>query len=113
LSRVKGRQRLRPGVVLPAIVRYSDVEAGAGPRAPAKDPALIQKGLAMTKVRVSLGYTVNMKNYESLRVDVAVEDEVRDAESVDEGYSRVRGFVETKLMETVEEVKADLKNLEQ
>jgi hypothetical protein len=32
-----------------------------------------------TRVRVALGYTVNMGNFESLRVDIAVEDSARRA----------------------------------
>lgn len=66
----------------------------------------------MTNVRVGLGYTVNMKNYESLRVDIAVDTPLAKTESVEDGYKRVREFVENKLMETVEEVKQDLKTID-
>jgi hypothetical protein len=61
-----------------------------------------------TKVRVDLGFTRNMGNYESLRVDIGVEDFVRDGESVDAATDRVYEFVESKVIEHFEGTEKEL-----
>lgn len=63
-----------------------------------------------TRVRVSLGYTRNMGNFESLRVDIGVDDSRREGESVVDCFSRVYTFVENKLMEKVNEAEAEINN---
>lgn len=52
-----------------------------------------------TRVRVSLKYVKNLGNYESIHIDLGVEDYVRDNENVDEAMNRVYNYVEAKLLE--------------
>ena len=61
-----------------------------------------------TRVRVSLKFVRNLGNYESVHVDIGVEDYVRQAETVDAAVDRVYTFVEGKLAEKVKEIEADL-----
>jgi hypothetical protein len=61
-----------------------------------------------TRVRVSLKFVRNLGNYESVHVDIGVEDYVRQAETVDAAVDRVYAFVEGKLSEKVKEIEADL-----
>jgi hypothetical protein len=56
-----------------------------------------------TKVTVGLGYTLNLGNFQSLRIDFGVEDHLRKSETVEEGFNRVYEFVESKLIEKVKE----------
>jgi hypothetical protein len=61
-----------------------------------------------TKVTVTLGYTLNLGNFESLRVDLGVIDSRRDGETVDDAFERVYEFVETKLSDKVREAKGEI-----
>lgn len=61
-----------------------------------------------TKVSVTLGYTLNLGNFQSLRVDLGVVDHVREGENTNEAMDRVYGFVETKVVEKVQEAKLAL-----
>jgi hypothetical protein len=61
-----------------------------------------------TKVTVTLGYTLNLGNFESLRVDLGVIDSRRDGESVEQAFERVYDFVEGKLTEKVREAKGEI-----
>lgn len=61
-----------------------------------------------TKVNVTLGYTLNLGNFQSLRIDLGVVDSRRDGETVNEAFERVYSFVEAKLTEKVNESKAEL-----
>jgi len=61
-----------------------------------------------TKVSVTLGYTLNLGNFQSLRVDLGVEDDKREDEKVEEAFERVYSFVETKLAEKVKEASAEI-----
>ena len=58
-----------------------------------------------TKVNIALGYTLNLGNFQSLRIDLGVEDSVRQDENVDEAFSRVYDFVEQKLIAKINEAK--------
>jgi hypothetical protein len=62
------------------------------------------------RVRVGLGYTKNMGNYETLRIDLSVEDSARHGEKVSETFDRVFAFVESKLIQKVSEVDEELKS---
>jgi len=63
-----------------------------------------------TNVRVELQFTRNLGNYESLKVSIGVEDQVRSTDkNIDEATNRVYDFVETKLMEKVNEIEEELK----
>lgn len=52
-----------------------------------------------------------MGNFESLRVDLGVEDSLRKGENINDLFGRVYTFVEKKLMEKVGEVEAELNNV--
>lgn len=61
-----------------------------------------------TRVRVGLKFVKNLGNYESIHVDVGVEDFVRDKETVDAAFERVYSYVENKLVEKVRDIEEDL-----
>lgn len=63
-----------------------------------------------TKVTVALGYTLNVGNFQSLRVDLGIEDTRRDGENINEAFERVYAFVETKLAEKVKEASQEISN---
>ena len=42
-----------------------------------------------TKVSVTLGYTLNLGNFQSLRLDLGVVDNRRDAENINDAFERV------------------------
>ena len=63
-----------------------------------------------TKVTVALGYTLNLGNFESLRVDFGITDSRRDGENISDAFERVYGFVEDKLAEKVKEAKQELES---
>jgi hypothetical protein len=56
-----------------------------------------------TKVTIGLGYTLNLGNFQSLRIDISVADNKRDGENTDQAFERVYKFVEEKLTEKVRE----------
>ena len=60
------------------------------------------------KVKVSLGYTLNLGNFESLRIDVGVEDFVIGDENLDHAMVRTYKYVEEVLTLKVKEAKAEL-----
>ena len=60
------------------------------------------------KVSVALGYTLNLGNFQSLRIDLGVEDSERDGENISEAFDRVYAFVEEKLTEKVKEASAEV-----
>jgi len=61
-----------------------------------------------TKVNVTLGYTLNLGNFQSLRVDIGVVDSRRDNETVNEAFERVYSFVEAKLADKINEAKTEI-----
>lgn len=61
-----------------------------------------------TKVSVTLGYTLNLGNFQSLRVDLGVVDHVREGENTNEAMDRVYDFVEAKVIEKVQEAKVEI-----
>ena len=60
-----------------------------------------------TKVTVTLGYTLNLGNFQSLRIDLGVEDSRRDGENINEAFERVYKFVEDKLAAKVREAQSE------
>ena len=60
------------------------------------------------KVKVSLGYTLNLGNFESLRIDVGVEDFIIGDENLDHAMERTYKYVEDVLTHKVKEAKAEL-----
>ena len=63
-----------------------------------------------TKVSVTLGYTLNLGNFQSLRLDLGVVDSKREDETTNEAMDRVYAFVEAKLTEKIQESKAELED---
>jgi hypothetical protein len=61
-----------------------------------------------TKVGVTLGYTLNLGNFQSLRIDLNVIDSKRDGENTNDAFERVYKFVEDKLTEKVNEAKSEI-----
>ena len=61
-----------------------------------------------TRVKVDLSFTRNLGNYESIRINIGVEDDVRSGENVDSATDRVYTFVENKLIEKTREVEKEL-----
>ena len=61
-----------------------------------------------TKVQWSLGYTMNLGNFESLRLDVQVSDYVRDSETTQQASDRVYKFTEEQLQAKVVEAKQEI-----
>lgn len=61
-----------------------------------------------TKVRVALGYTLNLGNFQSLRIDVEVSDSKREGENTDQAFERVYAFVEDKLAAKVKEASQEI-----
>lgn len=64
--------------------------------------------MAETKVKVDLSFTRNLGNYESIKISIGVEDDVRAGENVDAATERVYKFVEDKLIKKTQEVEEEL-----
>jgi hypothetical protein len=60
-----------------------------------------------TKVNVTLGYTLNLGNFQSLRLDLGVVDSTRSGETVDQAFERVYKFVEDKLTAKIKEAQEE------
>lgn len=66
--------------------------------------------MSQTNVKVELSFTRNLGNYESIKINIGIEDFQRDGEHIDEATNRVYNFVEKKLMEKVNEIEEELVN---
>ena len=64
--------------------------------------------MAETRVKVDLSFTRNLGNYESIRINIGVEDDVRKGENVETATERVYEFVENKLIQKTREVEKEL-----
>lgn len=71
------------------------------------DHAIKREPYAGAKVGMSKGVTKNMDNYESLRVDVWLTDEVAQGETVEDAYNRISAVLTEVLEETVSEIVGD------
>jgi hypothetical protein len=61
-----------------------------------------------TKVSVTLGYTLNLGNFQSLRLDLGVVDSRHSGENINQAFERVYKFVEDKLTEKINEAKSEI-----
>jgi hypothetical protein len=61
-----------------------------------------------TKINIALGYTLNLGNFQSLRIDLGVEDSRREGETVQQAFDRVYEFVEARLVEKINESKEEI-----
>jgi hypothetical protein len=64
----------------------------------------MEGGVMTTKIKVDLSFTRNLGNYESIKIGIGVEDDLRLGETVDSATERVYKFVEDKLIEKTREV---------
>ena len=60
-----------------------------------------------TKVTVTLGYTLNLGNFQSLRIDLGIVESRKDGETIDQAFERVYSFVENKLTEKIKEAEEE------
>jgi hypothetical protein len=61
-----------------------------------------------TKVKVDLSFTRNLGNYESIKIGIGVEDDIRSGENVETATERVYKFVEDKLIQKTQEIEEEL-----
>jgi hypothetical protein len=61
-----------------------------------------------TKVQWNIGYTANIGNFQSLRLDCQITDYKHDNETAKEASDRVYAFVEQELMEKLNQAKEEL-----
>ena len=61
-----------------------------------------------TKVSVTLGYTLNLGNFQSLRLDLGIVESRKNGETIDQAFERVYKFVEDKLTEKIQEAKSEI-----
>lgn len=61
-----------------------------------------------TTVSVTLGYTLNLGNFQSLRLDLGCTDFVREDEDKDAAMERVYEFIESKVVAKIEEAKKEI-----
>lgn len=66
--------------------------------------------MAETRVKVDLSFTRNLGNYESIKIGIGIEDDIRHGENVDAATERVYKFVEEKLIQKTREVEEELKH---
>ena len=65
--------------------------------------------MSETRVKVDLSFTRNLGNFESIKIGIGIEDDVRAGENVDTATERVYKFVEEKLIQKTQEVEEELK----
>lgn len=63
----------------------------------------------MGNVSYRARFTRNMGNFESLQLEIGVEDEPRGDEKFAEAYNRVKDFVESRLLDEIETLEADIR----
>ena len=63
----------------------------------------------MGSVSYRARFTRNMGNFESLQLEIGVEDEPRGDEKFSEAFNRVKDFVESRLLDEIEQLEADIK----
>lgn len=63
-----------------------------------------------TRIKVDLSFTRNLGNYESIKIGIGIEDDMRSGETVDSATERIYKFVEDKLIEKTVEIEEELKS---
>lgn len=63
-----------------------------------------------SRVKVGLSYKINLGNYETMGIDIGIEDCARPGEKVSEAFERVYGFVQSRLVDKVAEVEKEMKS---
>lgn len=59
-------------------------------------------------VSVTLGFTMNLGNFESLRMDYSFTDKIRNYETPEDAFARVEAVVEQRLQSRLAEEREDL-----
>jgi len=65
---------------------------------------------AQPLIRVGYDFLRNLGNFENVHVKVEIEDSRRDDETMDEAFHRIKTFAQTKLVEQVVEIEAELRS---
>ncbi len=63
-----------------------------------------------TRVKWTLGYTMNLGNFQSMRIDCEVSDSAWEGESAEQASSRVYKFTEGQLIKKIKEAQKELDN---
>jgi hypothetical protein len=63
----------------------------------------------MGSVSYRARFTRNMGNFESLQLEIGVEDEPRGEELFSEAYNRVKDFVESRLLDEITALEEDIR----
>lgn len=61
-----------------------------------------------SKVQWSLGYTLNTGNFQNIRLDCQIQDQVRDGETAKQASDRIYALVEQQLVEKLNEAREEL-----
>lgn len=64
-----------------------------------------------TVVKYSAKFVRNMGNFESLHLEIGVEDGKRGDETAAEAYNRIKDFVESRLLDEVDQVEKDIREM--
>ncbi len=64
--------------------------------------------MSETRVKIDLSFTRNLGNYESIKIGIGIEDDIRQGENVNDATERIYKFVEDKLIEKTREVEEEL-----
>ena len=72
-----------------------------------KDPTLVPE-VPPLRVNVDMGFTKNLGNFESLKINVGLALDSRPGETPDQVYSKVFPWVEKKLIEAFQSVSKEL-----
>jgi hypothetical protein len=62
----------------------------------------------MGSVSYRARFTRNMGNFESLQLEIGVEDEPREDEKFSEAFNRVKAFVSERLLDEIAELEAEI-----
>lgn len=61
-----------------------------------------------TRVQWALGYTLNIGNFQSIRIDCQISDSAKSDETAQAASDRVYKFVEAELVKKIKEAKKEL-----
>lgn len=64
--------------------------------------------MTATRVTYRAGFTRNMDNYESLRLDIGVEGDPLGDETTSQAYNRIKDFVESKLLTDIDALEHEI-----
>lgn len=62
----------------------------------------------MSTVSYKARFTRNMGNFESLQLEIGVEDQPRGEENTSQAFNRVKDFVESRLLDEISTLERDI-----